>query len=860
MQKNKPLLPLAGPLLGLTVLLLASGTPAYGTGPGFGLPHDTLAPVVTAFAPEPGLVTADPLTGFRFSASDLTRPGPHSGLDPASLRVTVNGEDRTAQAVLYPQAHCTRSWWENRLWSLYGQDGPKEQGCRLFKPFDWFGWWKPKWVLEAIIDYDPTDAAPLPQGEVDVIVTIADRAGNVGRSEKKIVVDSLGPVITAVSPPDGGTLTDDHAALVVSVTDAGLGVASNSLQITINGEDYTPQATLSGNQLTVTPATAWAEGPLAVTLTASDTLANAAEASFTYTVAAAPLSATPRAIPSRGVAPLTVRLIPEFKTDAAVEKFEWDFDGNGVYDRSEPIGQTQTYTYAQPGTYTVALRLTDNHGKQTIGTVVVEVQNAPPTVVTAKATPSSGAIPLTVQFAITANDNDGIAKYEWDFDGDGVYDLDTTAATGTHTYEQAGTYQAKIRVTDSRGAVIVWSSAALVVHAGAAGTPSAALDANPAAGSAPLTVSFTAAASDPDSTIAEYAWDFDGDGSVDTSGTSASQNHTYTETGTFYPRVRVTSADGGTAEAVAQVSVRANVSLSRSTDTIDTGLGQTVNITTVLGGTTDVSLVMESRDGEVARTLVPWTRRTGGTYVDVWNGLDDEGTPVSEADYYAVLLYKVDGQEYRLDHRTNSGGVQFNPSRTRLPSRFSPLAGEPLSVTVTLNQAAEVTAFIGRYSVNTRLVTLLERRPLGRGSHVLVWNGEDGDGKLFHPPAGDSFLYGLFGFTLSNNAVYVRSGTHVTGVSAEPSIANPLQEESRVSFTLNQAADVELTVSDASSGRAVARRTFTGLSSGANTVNWDGKADDGTYVAPGRYRIGITAIDGNGFRSITVYTLQRVYH
>ena len=62
MHKTKPSLPLAGPLLGLAVLLLASGTPAYAT---LGVPPETRAPVLTAFAPEPGLVTADQLTGFR---------------------------------------------------------------------------------------------------------------------------------------------------------------------------------------------------------------------------------------------------------------------------------------------------------------------------------------------------------------------------------------------------------------------------------------------------------------------------------------------------------------------------------------------------------------------------------------------------------------------------------------------------------------------------------------------------------------------------------------------------------------------------------------------------------------------------
>ncbi len=47
-----------------------------------------------------------------------------------------------------------------------------------------------------------------------------------------------------------------------------------------------------------------------------------------------------------------------------------------------------------------------------------------------------------------------VVQYEWDFDGDGTYDAtSTTTPEATHVYEQAGTYAATLRVTDSRGGV-----------------------------------------------------------------------------------------------------------------------------------------------------------------------------------------------------------------------------------------------------------------------------------------------------------------------------------------------------------------------------------------------------------------------
>ena len=67
--------------------------------------------------------------------------------------------------------------------------------------------------------------------------------------------------------------------------------------------------------------------------------------------------------------------------------------------------------------------------------------------------PASGYAPLEVTFSSTARDTDGfIAKYEWDFQGDGTYDFSSTATgSTTFTYQEPGTYSATLRVTDDKG-------------------------------------------------------------------------------------------------------------------------------------------------------------------------------------------------------------------------------------------------------------------------------------------------------------------------------------------------------------------------------------------------------------------------
>ena len=400
------------------------------------------------------------------------------------------------------------------------------------------------------------------------------------------------------------------------------------------------------------------------------------------------------------------------------------------------------------------------------------------------------------------------------------------------------------------------------------GAPSVSLSASPASGTAPLSVSFTADAEVPgDGEIVGYAWDFDGDGETDLETDSPSASHTYEAAGTFFPRVRVSAADGQQAEDVAEINVASDFALSVSTDTIDPGLEETAVVETSLGGRTEVSIVIEGRDGQQVRTLVPWTVRDAGSYDDPWDGMDDSGQLVREGDYYAVLLYRIDGQQERLDLRESTGGEEDNPSRTQLPDEFSPFAGDPLEVDFTLDRAADVTAFIGRYSVNTRLVTFHQRQPMGRGTHRVVWNSTNDQGQYIEPPENDSFLFGIFEYALADNAIYVRTGAHLSGFSVEPSLLVPHPRNdsrtlihSQLRFNLSAAATVRLTVQDMETGDVVARRQYAGLEAGEHEVAWDGTNDEGVAVAPGRYRLGLTATDAQGFQSTTVYALQRVYY
>ncbi|GAA4586942.1 glucose/arabinose dehydrogenase [Actinoplanes octamycinicus] len=79
-------------------------------------------------------------------------------------------------------------------------------------------------------------------------------------------------------------------------------------------------------------------------------------------------------------------------------------------------------------------------------------------------------------------------------------------------------------------------------------TPIPRVSANPGNGQAPLTVSFSSAGTaDPDGDALTYAWDFDADGTVDS--TAANATHTYTANGNYRPVLKVTDSTGRSASA-----------------------------------------------------------------------------------------------------------------------------------------------------------------------------------------------------------------------------------------------------------------------------------------------------------------------
>lgn len=149
---------------------------------------------------------------------------------------------------------------------------------------------------------------------------------------------------------------------------------------------------------------------------------------------------------------------------------------------------------------------------------------------------------LTAQFDSSgSNDPDGsIASYAWDF-GDGST---STQANPSHVYADPGTYTVRLTVTDNDGATS--STQDTVV------TTSPAPTARFTSSVSNLTVQFDgSSSSDPDGSVASYAWDF-GDGET---GTTATPTHVYAAPGSYDVTLTVTDDDAGTDSVTRTVTV-----------------------------------------------------------------------------------------------------------------------------------------------------------------------------------------------------------------------------------------------------------------------------------------------------------------
>ncbi|MFC2096057.1 PKD domain-containing protein [Candidatus Bipolaricaulota bacterium] len=235
----------------------------------------------------------------------------------------------------------------------------------------------------------------------------------------------------------------------------------------------------------------------------------------------------------------------------------------------------------------------------------------------------------TVTFEASASDLGGevISLYEWDLDGDGIFDKATESDTLQHTFPDDGVVLAQVRITDEHGRMA--SSEVLQLEI-VNRPPTARFKVDLDAVSEGSLIQFRNLSDDEDGTIASWLYSF-GDG---TTSTEANPSHAYTTAGIFQVTLTVTDEDGAQSDVffmeveISNLSPQADFSLQRSTLDANQPL-------LIVNQSID-----PSTDGEIVH--VAW---------DFGDGTYLAGAPSSDSTYshvfsasgsYTVTLYLID--------------------------------------------------------------------------------------------------------------------------------------------------------------------------------------------------------------------------
>ena len=328
-----------------------------------------------------------------------------------------------------------------------------------------------------------------------------------------------------------------------------------------------------------------------------------------------------------------------------INGMNWDLDGDGIYET--PVREPEiTQLYNQRGTYNVGLEVmisgTGDEVSRETYTLPIVIETA-----VFGADPGTGTAPQVVQFdASTIVSRDNVSSLDWDFDGNGQYEL-----TGPdnmrprYTFDQIGTYEVHLRVINKNNNVENYYRNIEIVPSDVP-ILSAKVNASPGLeGSIPFQVRFDASASRSlKGTITKYQWDFD-DGSDLQSGQSVS--HVFDKAGFYTVRLSLEDSQGNEAETTVEVEAMSISSVPEGV--ISTTPAAPLEDDVPLTGTLPFKVEFDasgSLDADDDIVVFEWDFDDDGT-------IDQEGKKVThtfeEAGTFIVRLKVADSEDQSSD-------------------------------------------------------------------------------------------------------------------------------------------------------------------------------------------------------------------
>jgi hypothetical protein len=139
-------------------------------------------------------------------------------------------------------------------------------------------------------------------------------------------------------------------------------------------------------------------------------------------------------------------------SDGEIVNYAWDLDGDGAFETDTGTTPTASHSYAENGTYLVSVKVTDDEGKSGLAVDTVTVQNrAPSAAFDWSPTRPKKKKPVTFDGSASSDPDGSIARYLWDWDGDGTTDAQTQSPTTSHSFRDVGSFPVTLTVVDDDG-------------------------------------------------------------------------------------------------------------------------------------------------------------------------------------------------------------------------------------------------------------------------------------------------------------------------------------------------------------------------------------------------------------------------
>lgn len=298
-----------------------------------------------------------------------------------------------------------------------------------------------------------TLAGPLTQGKRTVRLRVTDDSGKVSSIVSREVIISARPVIDGITSSPSQILAGTEVTLDADASDPDLPVGQAlTYQWDLDDDGLFDDA--NGVQVKKT----WTESGLqTVRLKVTDPFGAFATKTVLINVSNFPPTAAFTINTNPVIVGQEVTFDGATSTDAdgTIVEYSWDLNGDSSFGDYVSDTPTVKYTFEKAGVTTVRLQVTDSTGDTGIVEVPIDVTLRP--VPMGTASPDSPLKGETVTFnasgSYDADPAGSIAKYEWDLDGNGSFELSGPAlTTAQKSYPNAGVVSVRLRVTDNLGA------------------------------------------------------------------------------------------------------------------------------------------------------------------------------------------------------------------------------------------------------------------------------------------------------------------------------------------------------------------------------------------------------------------------